>query len=90
MLVRAGFLPKMVIATPKPPASKFASTEMAVMETAQKFPLPQAALPGRAAPSGRYSEPVRGVQNHRGNGVLTQLTGVQTLKPISFQNQFSR
>lgn len=36
MLVRAGFLPKMVTATPKPPASKFASTEMAVMETAQK------------------------------------------------------
>ena len=52
----------------------------------------QAALPGGAAPSGRYSEPVRGVQNHRGNqpcnGVLTQLTGVQTLKPMPSKTNF--
>ena len=37
MLVRAGFLPNMVTATPKPTASKFASMETAITETTQEF-----------------------------------------------------
>ena len=36
MLVRAGFLPKMVTATPKPTASKLASMETAIPETTHK------------------------------------------------------
>lgn len=72
MLVRAGFLPKMVTATPKPTASKLAQHGDSNPGDHPPVHLPQAAPPGCAMPSGRYSEPV-GV--YRTTAVTSQITG---------------